>query len=112
MNKRNDALSHLVARPAPQPVPADNIVPLNAEPEQAQAAEAPSIEQPKVRAEAPKKPARKTVANSAARAMLYLPPKAKRKFKEIAFHEERKEHDVYVEALREYLEKRGHKGLL
>jgi hypothetical protein len=44
--------------------------------------------------------------------MPYLPPKAKRKFKEIAFHENRKEHDVYVEALREYLERRGHKGLL
>jgi hypothetical protein len=57
-------------------------------------------------------PVRKTVANSAARSMLYLPPKAKRKFKEIAFHENRKEHDVYMEALREYLERKGHKGLL
>jgi hypothetical protein len=44
--------------------------------------------------------------------VLYLPPKAKRKFKEIAFHEGRKEHDVYMEALREYLERRGHSGLL
>lgn len=39
------------------------------------------------------------------------PPKVKRKFKEIAFHENRKEHDIYIEALREYLENRGHKGL-
>jgi predicted transcriptional regulator len=44
--------------------------------------------------------------------MLYLPPKAKRKIKEIAFYEDRKEHDVYVEAVRDYLEKRGHHGLL
>jgi hypothetical protein len=43
--------------------------------------------------------------------MLYLHPEAKRKFREIAFYEERKEHDVYVEALRDYLEKRGHLGL-
>ena len=60
----------------------------------------------------PKTSSRKTVANSAARSMLYLPPKAKRKFKEIAFHENRKEHDIYMEALREYLERKGHKGLL
>ena len=55
---------------------------------------------------------RKTVANSAARVMLYLPPKAKRKVREIAFYENRKEHDIYVEALREYLERHGHGGLL
>jgi hypothetical protein len=58
------------------------------------------------------KPERKTVANSAARVMLYLPPKAKRKVREIAFYEDRKEHDIYVEALREYLERHGHSGLL
>ena len=52
------------------------------------------------------------IANARIRAMLYLPPKAKRKFKEIAFHENRKEHDIYMEALREYLERKGHKGLL
>jgi hypothetical protein len=60
----------------------------------------------------PPKPIRPTVANSSKRAMLYLPPRVKRKFEEIAFHEERKEHDVYMEALREYLERRGHHGLL
>jgi hypothetical protein len=60
----------------------------------------------------PPQPQRKTVANSSRRAMLYLPPPVKRKFEEIAFHEERKEHDVYIEALREYLERRGHRGLL
>jgi hypothetical protein len=66
---------------------------------------------PVVEAPSPK-PERQTVANSAARVMLYLPPKAKRKIKEIAFYEDRKEHDVYVEAVRDYLEKRGHHGLL
>jgi hypothetical protein len=74
-------------------VAASNVVPI--EPDQAPAA----LE-------------RKTVANSAARSMLYLPPLVKRKFKEIAFHEDRREHDVYIDALREYLEKRGHGGLL
>ena len=34
---------------------------------------------------------RKTVANSAARIMVYLPPAMKRKFKEIAYTEGRKE---------------------
>jgi hypothetical protein len=63
-------------------------------------------------AEPAPKPERKTVANSSKRVMLYLPPKAKRKFKEIAFFEERKEHTVYIEALRDYLEKHGHSGLL
>jgi hypothetical protein len=61
---------------------------------------------------APAEPERKTVASSAARVMLYLQPKVKRKIKEIALYEERKEHDVYLEALREYLERRGHYGLL
>ncbi|KRQ01303.1 hypothetical protein AOQ73_18295 [Bradyrhizobium pachyrhizi] len=53
-----------------------------------------------------------TVRASYKRAMLYLPPKAKRKFKEIAFTTDRKEHDIYIEALRDYLEKLGHPGLL
>jgi hypothetical protein len=87
MTKRNDALAALTFRHEPQPV----------------------IAEPKPE---PQKPERKTVANSSRRAMLYLPPKVKRKFEEIAFHEERKEHDVYMEALREYLERRGHHGLL
>jgi hypothetical protein len=93
MSKRNAALDALAKAP-----PALNIVPA-----------APVPESPPLAAQAP---ARRTVANSSARAMLYLPPRAKRKFKEIAFHENRKEHDVYMEALREYLERKGHKGLL
>jgi hypothetical protein len=40
--------------------------------------------------------------------MLYLPPKVARKFKEIAFHEECKAHDVYLRALEAYLRQNGH----
>lgn len=40
--------------------------------------------------------------------MLYLPPKVARKFKEIAFHEDCKAHDVYVRALEAYLRQAGH----
>jgi hypothetical protein len=111
MSKRNEALEALT-RPKPVNPPAS----VELKPEQPVAAtpfeDAPEPVDIKP-AEVPRRAAdRKTVANSAARAMLYLPPRAKRKFKEIAFHENRKEHDVYVEALREYLERRGHKGLL
>jgi hypothetical protein len=109
MTKRNAALEALGSRPKPELTP--NVVELK--PEQPLAA---SSDQPGPAADPKpatiKVPTRKTVANSAARSMLYLPPKAKRKFKEIAFHQNRKEHDVYMEALREYLEKHGHKGLL
>jgi hypothetical protein len=91
MSKRNAALDALAASPPPA-----NVVELGS----------------KTEAPAEPRPVRKTVANSTERSMLYLPPKVKRKFKEIAFYESRKEHDVYIEALREYLENRGHKGLL
>jgi hypothetical protein len=98
MGKRNDALKAIAA---PAPAQSATVVELKAEaPAEARAPAAPA------------KAAGKTVANSYARTMLYLPPKAKRKFKEIAFHSNRKEHDVYVEALRDFLEKNGHKGLL
>jgi hypothetical protein len=109
MSKRNAALEALTrTKPASEP----NIVEFKTE----QPVVPVSMEDPAEPA-APaiplaKMPERKTVANSAARSMLYLPPKAKRKFKEIAFHEDRKEHDIYIEALREYLERKGHKGLL
>jgi hypothetical protein len=95
MSKRNAALEALTK-------PAANIVELPT---------GGSQENPPVNLQPPLA-ARPTVANTAARAMLYLPPRAKRKFREIAFHEDRKEHDVYMEALREYLERRGHSGLL
>ena len=108
MSKRNAALEALTGGKKP----AANVVELKSEP----SAETAFRDQPWERGAAAvvvQKPiARQTVASSAARSMLYLPPKAKRKFKEIAFHEDRKEHDVYIEALREYLERKGHKGLL
>ena len=43
--------------------------------------------------------------------MLYLPPKVARKFKEIAFTEDRKAHDVYLSAIDLYLRSQGHGGL-
>lgn len=51
---------------------------------------------------------RKTVANSAARTMVYLSPAMKRKFKEIAYTEGRKENDLCLEAFRDWLAKKGH----
>jgi hypothetical protein len=112
MSKRNAALEALTKAPVPSP---SNVVELKAN-DPAPAPAAPPVEaaSPKTATppSGPRASGRKTVANSAARAMLYLPPKAKRKFKEIAFHENRKEHDIYMEALREYLERKGHKGLL
>jgi hypothetical protein len=108
MSKRNAALEALTGGKKPTA----NVVELKSE----LAAEAAARDERGEPAAAPapvRKPTvRQTVANSSARSMLYLPPKAKRKFKEIAFHEDRKEHDVYIEALREYLERKGHKGLL
>ncbi|WP_050387325.1 hypothetical protein [Bradyrhizobium pachyrhizi] len=53
-----------------------------------------------------------TVRATYKRVMLYLPPKAKKKMKEIAFITDRKPHDIYLDALREYLERSGHPGLL
>lgn len=46
-----------------------------------------------------------------ARVMLYLHPKVARKFKEMGFIENRKAHDVYLEALDLYLTRQGHGGL-
>lgn len=46
-----------------------------------------------------------------AKVMLYLHPKVAKKFKEVAFTEDRKAHDVYLEALDLYLTQQGHGGL-
>jgi len=46
-----------------------------------------------------------------AKVMIYMPPKVARKFKEIAFIEDRKANDVYLEALDLYLTQQGHGGL-
>lgn len=85
--KRNAALEALVGAPKIVEVTAPTIV-------------AP-VEEP-----APPKPAR-----DVAKVMLYLHPKVARKFKEIAFTEDRKAHDVYLDALNAYLIAQGHGGL-
>jgi hypothetical protein len=46
-----------------------------------------------------------------AKVMVYMPAKVARKFREIAFTEERKANDVYLEALDLYLTKQGHGGI-
>ena len=51
---------------------------------------------------------RKTVSNSAARSMVYMSPAVKKKLKEIAYFEGRKENDLCLEALRDWLAKKGH----
>lgn len=58
------------------------------------------------------KPQGGTVRATYKRVMLYLPPKAKKKMQEIAFISDRKPHDIYLDALREFLERSGHPGLL
>ena len=55
------------------------------------------------------KPAGKSSAQT--RVMLYTHPKVARKFKEIAFIENRKANDIYLEALDLYLTQQGHGGL-
>lgn len=92
--KRNSALEALTGG-APKaatlvpPAPAETMPP---EPEKA--------------SEPPRKPAK-----DIAKVMLYLHPKVARKFKEIAFTEDRKAHDVYLDALDAYLKQQGHGGL-
>jgi hypothetical protein len=48
-------------------------------------------------------------ADAAAPTMVYLPPAWKEKFREIAYHERRKENDLSLEAFRDFLLKKGHK---
>ena len=48
-------------------------------------------------------------ADASARTMVYLPPAWKEKFREIAYHERRKENDLSLEAFRDFLLKKGHK---
>ncbi|MBA9071805.1 hypothetical protein FHR71_005591 [Methylobacterium sp. RAS18] len=54
---------------------------------------------------------KKSSGRDVAKVMLYLPPKVARKFKEIAFTEDRKAHDVYLEAIDTYLVAQGHGGI-
>jgi hypothetical protein len=51
----------------------------------------------------------KVIATSSARTMVYLPLAWKEKFREIAYHERRKENDLSLEAFRDFLAKKGHK---
>ena len=46
-----------------------------------------------------------------AKVMVYMPAKVARRFREIAFTEERKANDVYLEALDLFLTKQGHGGI-
>ncbi|WP_316201353.1 MULTISPECIES: hypothetical protein [unclassified Bradyrhizobium] len=118
MSSKSDAARNAVAaaavsallrpKPALQPIEsrADNVVEISPE------AAAPRTEPIASEQRKPMKPQEGKVRATYKRVMLYLPPKAKKKFKEIAFISDRKEHDIYLEALREYLEKSGHPGLL
>ena len=89
MNKRNAALEAIGGTPAPQAT----VVPMTVEPA-AQAVEAVPDKAP----EAKGRPSKAVT-------------KGARKFKEIAFTEERKANDVYLEALDLYLAKHGHGGV-
>jgi hypothetical protein len=50
-------------------------------------------------------------SKTVAKVMLYVHPKVARKFKEIAFTEDRKANDVYLDALDAFLHAQGHGGL-
>lgn len=71
-------------------------------------ASAPSVAPASEPVPAPAAPPRRT-ADTAARTMVYLPPAWKEKFREIAYHERRKENDLSLEAFRDFLLKKGHK---
>ena len=96
MSKRNAALEALGGGPSL------TVVPPTQAPVAPVAAQATPAESAVVHEPAPK--AAKTVD----KVMLYLPPKVARKFKEMAFHEECKAHDLYLQALEQYLAEKGH----
>jgi hypothetical protein len=86
VSKRNAALEALGAPPKP----AETVV-VPAEPEAAPVPAKPAKVQAKV--------------------MVYMHPKVARKFKEIAFVEDRKANDVYLDAIDLYLTQQGHGGI-
>ncbi|WP_156312210.1 hypothetical protein [Methylobacterium platani] len=98
--KRNSALDALTGG---TPQPAAPASPVAAEPTQPAQAAQPEVQKSSA---PPSKPAK-----DIAKVMLYLHPKVARKFKEIAFTEDRKAHDVYLDALDAYLKQQGHGGL-
>jgi hypothetical protein len=59
-------------------------------------------------AAAPAVPPKPWTASTSARTMVYLPVAWKEKFREIAYHERRKENDLSLEAFRDFLAKKGH----
>lgn len=65
-----------------------------------------AFEAEKARPEHPKKPIK-----SVAKVMLYVHPKVARKMKEIAFTEDRKANDIYLDAVDHYLKHVGHRGI-
>lgn len=93
MSKRNAALEAIGRGATPQ------VVPLPTAPTQA-AVPAPAAVTPAAEK-----------SDEQARVMLYTHPKVARKFKEIAFIENRKANDVYLAALDLYLTQQGHGGL-
>lgn len=50
---------------------------------------------------------RPTVADTAKRKMVYMPPAAARRLRQLAFDDECKENDLFLEAMRQYFERRG-----
>ena len=82
-SKRNAALSAIGAAPSSAPDPSETVPPL--------------------------KPPQH--AKSVAKVMVYMPAKVARKFKEMAFTEDRKANDVYLDALDLYLRQQGHGGI-
>jgi hypothetical protein len=85
-SKRNAALEALVG-PAPKPA-------------------APRLVETDAVVAAPVKPPK-----GVSKVMLYVHPKVARKFKEIAFTEDRKANDVYLDALDAFLTQQGHGGI-
>jgi len=67
----------------------------------------PSVVPPSEPPPAPLPPRSRTA--DTARTMVYLPPVWKEKFREISYHERRKENDLSLEAFRDFLLKKGHK---
>ena len=100
MAKTNPALAILQGKPsATQPAVAattadPKVVPMVAESAPAKAANASA-----------------GTTDNQTRVMVYLPPKVARKFKEMAFFENRKANDLYLDAVDAYLTKQGHGGI-
>jgi|SRR4051794_94714 len=96
-SKRNAALEALSAPPPKLPTAVASAQPVEAQPVEG-AENVVTL-----------KPAKSS--KMVAKVVVYMPPKVARKFKEIAFTEDRKANDVYLEALDLYLTQQGHGGL-